>query len=113
MANNPELIKIVVAWTNLDVKRADKLTRLPGESESKIWEWFGQNTKYLLSELRGKIGMPFSGVALENKMRPLIANRIIYPDGTVNSSVQRYLREQVLKLFEAKSKKYPQKEPLS
>jgi len=38
-------------------------------------------------------------------MKPLIGNRIIYPDGTINSYVQRYLREQVVKLFEAKSKK--------
>lgn len=44
-------------------------------------------------------------LALENKLKPLIGNRVIYPDGTVNSFVQRYLREQVLKLFEAKPKK--------
>jgi len=30
--------------------------------------------------------------------------RIIYRDGTVNSFVQRYLREKVLKLFAAKPK---------
>ena len=38
IADNPELIKIVVAWTSLDVRRVDKLTRLPSESESEIWE---------------------------------------------------------------------------
>jgi hypothetical protein len=27
---------------------------------------------------------------------------VIYPDGTINSFVQRYLRDRVLKLFEAK-----------
>ena len=105
VADNPEFIKIVVAWTSLDVKRADKLTRLPGESESEIWEWLWQNTKYLLSELKEKIGISFSELSLENKMRPLIGNRIIYPDGTVNSFVQRYLREQVDKLFETKQKR--------
>ena len=102
MSDNPELIKIVVVWTNLDVKRADKLTRLPDESESGIWEWLWQNTKYLLSELKEKVGISFSELSLENKMKPLIGNRIIYPDGTVNSFIQRYLRAQVLKLFEAK-----------
>ena len=102
MSDNPDLIKIVVVWTNLDVKRADKLTRLPDESESGIWEWLWQNTKYLLSELKEKIGISFSELSLENKMKPLIGNRIIYPDGTVNSFIQRYLRAQVLKLFEAK-----------
>jgi hypothetical protein len=43
--------------------------------------------------------------ALENKLRKLINNRIIYPDGTVNSFVQRYLREQVVRLFDPKLKK--------
>jgi hypothetical protein len=38
-------------------------------------------------------------------LKPLIGNRIIYPDGTVNSFVERYLRERVVKLFEAKPKK--------
>jgi len=105
VANNPDLIKIVVAWTSLDVRRAGKLTRLPGESESEIWEWLWQNTKYRLSELKEKIGISFSELSLENKLKPLIGNHIIYPDGTVNSFVQRYLREQVLNLFEAKQKR--------
>jgi len=83
----------------------DKLTRLPSESESEIWEWLWQNTKYSLSELKEKIGISFSEIALENKTKPLIGNRVIYPDGTVNSFVQRYLRERVLKLFETKPKK--------
>ena len=105
MADNPALVKIVIAWASLDVKRADRLTRLPGESESEIWGWLWQNTKYLLSELKEKIGVSFSELALENKLKPLIGNRIIYPDGTVNSFVQRYLKEQVVKLFESKSGK--------
>lgn len=105
VADNPELIKIVVAWTSLDVKRADKLSKLPGDSESEIWEWLWQNTQYRLSELKEKIGISFSELSLENKMKPLIGNRIIYPDGTVNSFIQRYLREQVLKLFKAKQKR--------
>ena len=102
VANNPGLIKIVVAWTSLDVRRAGKLTRLPGESESEMWEWLWQNTKYRLSELKEKIGISFSELSLENKLKPLVGNRIIYPDGTVNSFVQRYLKERVVKLFESK-----------
>ena len=105
IADNPELIKIVVAWTSLNMRCAEKLPELPGDSECETWEWLWQNTKYSLSELKEKIGVPFSEIALENKLKPLIGNRIIYPDGTVNSFVERYLREQVLKLFEAKPKK--------
>jgi hypothetical protein len=44
-------------------------------------------------------------VAKQRKLKPLIGNRVLYPDGTVNSFVQRYLRERVLRLFEAKPRK--------
>jgi len=103
LADNPDLIKIVVAWTSLDTRHADKLTELRGNSESEAWEWLWQNTDSRLGELKEKIGTSFSEIALENKMKPLIGNRIIYPDGTVNSFVERYLREKVVKLFEVKS----------
>lgn len=109
IAGNPELIKVVIAWTSLDVRRADILTKKSGESESEMWEWLWENTEFSLSEFKEKIGISFSELALKNKMKPLIGNRIIYPDGTVNSFVQRYLREQVLKLFETKTKKSAKK----
>ena len=105
VADNPELIKIVVAWTSLDARRSDKLTELTSEAESEVWEWLWENARFSKAELKEKIGVPFSEVALENKLRPLIGNRIIDPDGSVNSFIQRYLREQVLKLSEAKPKK--------
>ena len=105
VADNPELIKILVAWTNLDARRSDKLTKLAGETESEVWEWLWQITNYRLGELKEKIGISFSELSLENKLKPLIGNRIIYPDGTVNSFVERYLREQVAKLFEAKQRR--------
>jgi hypothetical protein len=105
VADNPDFIKIAIAWTNLDVQRVDELTSLHGESESEIWEWLWKNARFSIAELKEKVGISFSELALENKTKPLIGNRVIYPDGTVNSFVQRYLREQVLKLFEAKPKK--------
>jgi len=105
VADNPELIKIVVAWTSLDVKRADKLTKLASETESKIWEWLWGNARFSRAELKEKIGIPLSEIALENKLKPLVGNRVIYPDGTVNSFAQRYLREQVAKLFEVKQQR--------
>jgi hypothetical protein len=110
IADNPDLVKIVVAWTSLDIRRANKLTDLPGGSESEVWEWLWENTTYSLKELKEKIGTSFSEIALENKIRPLIGNRIIYPDGAVNSFVERYLRERVVKLFEAKPKKSVKKD---
>lgn len=105
VADDPERVKIVVAWTNMEVRRAEKLTELRGVYESEVWEWLWENARYSRPELIEKIGISFSESGLESKMRPLIGNRILYPDGTVNSYLQRYLREQVLKLFDAKSKR--------
>lgn len=105
VADNPERIRIVVAWTNLEVRCAAKLTELKNESENEVWQWLWENARYSRLELIDRIGIPFSESGLESKMKPLIGNRILYPDGTVNSFVQRYLREQVLKLFDAKAKR--------
>ena len=105
IADEPERIKIVLGWTNMDVRHTEQLTELGGGSENEVWTWLWENARFSLAELREKIGTSLSEIALENKMKPLIGNRIIYPDGTVNSFVQRYLRDQVFKLFEAKSKR--------
>jgi hypothetical protein len=105
VADNPDRIKIIVAWTNLNVQHDRKLTDLKDVSGNEVWEWLWENVKYSKKELIEKSGVPLSEPGLENKMKPLIGNQIIYPDGTVNSFIQRYLREQVVKLFESKSKK--------
>ncbi len=105
VADNPELIKIIVAWTSLEVRCAEKLTELKVQSENEVWEWLWKNARYSRAELIDKIDIPFSESGLESKMKPLIGNRILYPDGTVNSYVQRYLREQVVRLFDAKPKR--------
>jgi hypothetical protein len=107
--SNPETVKIIVAWTNLDVKPKHKPEGHPGESECKLWEWLWNNTTYSLKELKEKIGTSPSEVALESKMKPLIGNRIIYPDGTANSFVERYLRGKTVRLFESNPKRSDRK----
>ncbi len=109
IADNPELTSIVVAWTNLEVKRVEKLTEPGRESESGLWRWLWENADYSRATLIEKIGVSYSELGLEGKMKLLIGNRILYPDGTVNSFVQRYLRDRVLKLFESKSQRQVKK----
>ena len=103
LADDPERIGIVIAWTNINVKPAKTMTELVYTCETGTWDWLWQNTLFSC-ELKEKTGTSSSEIGLENKMRPLIGNRIIYPDGTVNSYVQRYLRERVVHLFENKKK---------
>jgi hypothetical protein len=105
IADNPEPTKIIIAWTNINVERINELSPLSNDSEREIWKWLWQNTKYSLTELKEKADISMADYVLENKMKPLIGNRILYPDGTINSYVQRYLKERVIKLFEAKTKR--------
>jgi len=105
VADNAEYIMIVLAWISMNVKCADSITEPAGDSEHEAWDWLWDNAEYSPAELIDRIGIPLSLAGLEKKMRFLIGNRVIYPDGTVNSCVQRYLREQVLKLFDAKSRR--------
>jgi hypothetical protein len=103
IADDPALTKIVIAWSNLDMRPAKKMARSHGESERERWDWLWDNADYSLEELAERAGL--TAALVERKIKPLIANRVLYPDGTVNSFVQRYLRDQVLKLFDAKPKK--------
>lgn len=103
VADEPNLINIVISWTNMKVMRAKKLRCLRGDSESEVWEWLWRNAIYSRKELIAKSSLPEHG--FDRKMIPLIGNRVLYPDGTVNSFVQRYLRDRVMKLFDAKPKK--------
>lgn len=103
VADDPTLTKIVVAWNNLDVRPVKRPRRSPGESEHDQWDWLWANVSYSLDDLAERSGLAVSLV--ERKLKPLIGNRVLYPDGTVNSFVQRYLRERVLKLFDAKPRK--------
>jgi hypothetical protein len=103
IADDSELMKIVVAWTTLDVRPAQKLTDPPDEPDRKGWDWLWANADYSVEDLAEKSGL--TAPLVERKLRPLIGNRVLYPDGTVNSFVQRYLRERVLKLFDAKLRK--------
>lgn len=107
IADDLDLIKIVVAWTNTTVTTAEKLNALRGESDSDVWDWLWKNAVYSREELIAKSAL--SEYGFEKKMRPLVGNRVLYPDGTVNSFVQRYLRDRVLKLFEAKPKRATKK----
>ena len=107
IADNAQLIRIAVAWTNTTVKRTENPGK-PGDlSEAEMWDWLWEHAQYSRKELVQKSSL--SQYGFDHKMRTLVGNRVLYPDGTVNSYVQRYLREKVLKLCEAKPKRTTKK----
>ena len=91
LVENPELAKLVIAWTNLDVHISDVLNDDVVGTEVETWEWLWANTVYNLMKFKEIVGVPMATSVLESKLKRLIYNRIIYPDGTINSYVQRYL----------------------
>jgi hypothetical protein len=107
VGDDSTLTKIALAWTNIAVKRSPKLSPLQGNSESEVWQWLWDNATYSKQDLLTRCGAFEHG--FDSKLAILIGNRILYPDGTVNSFVQRYIREKVLKLFETKGSR-PKKE---
>ena len=100
VTDNEPRTRIVIAWTNTKTSVSKEISSLNTDVESEIWDWLWQNTEFSIDEIKMKSSV--SSFEIESSLRFLIANRIIYPDGTVNSFVQRYLRERVLKLFDAK-----------
>ena len=103
VADNPELVRIVVAWTNTKVDRTENVSALRDQSENSAWEWLWANARFCEDELLAKSGQ--SRYTFNQELTKLIGNRILYPDGTINSFVQRYLREKVLNLFDARPSK--------
>ena len=101
VAGNAQYVRLVVAWANIETRRKRRLSRRPGGSEAERWRWLWENTQY---SREGLIAASAVGEkAFDEKFPALVGNRILYPDGTINSFVRRYLHERVLKLLNAKS----------
>jgi len=103
VAGNSQLTRIVVAWTNMDVSRARKLTKCNGSDDETVWYWLWENVTYSKEEFTSKSGV--AEATFENKLNALIGNRVLYPDGTINAFVQRYLRAKVLRLLDVRAGK--------
>lgn len=97
VADSPHLVKIVVAWTSMPVCRKCHLRQFKGSTEEATWNWLWENTEYSHDELIRRI--PAADTTTPRKIESLIANRVLYPDGTANGFVEKFMREQVLRHF--------------
>jgi len=102
LADSPALTKMLIAWTTTRVTRVEEPPPFNDTSENGVWDWLWANARFSKEELFAKSGLPPH--KLEEKLAGLITNRIIYPDGTIHSFVQRYLRQQVVALLDPKAK---------
>ena len=107
IAEDPQLIRIAVAWTNTSVKRRGDAGDPGSLSEVELWDWLWEQARYSRREIVEKSSV--SEYGFSGRMRTLVGNRVLYPDGSINSYVQRYLREKVVRLFEAKPRRTAKK----
>lgn len=103
IADRPAIAKIVIAWTNTTVTRSENTASPCDKSSNATWEWLWENTVFSRDELRAKSGQ--GRYDFDQEFEKLVGNHILYPDGTVHSFVQKYLQDQVLKLFDGKTKR--------
>ena len=108
LADDPDLVRIMVAWMNAAASPTKNTTRPPKDNDENLWwYWLWRNTNFSSFEVMEKAS--YFGHAFDRKFQTLVGNRILYPDATVNSFAQRYLREKVLKLFQIKTRPTPAK----
>jgi len=100
LADEPQLIRLSVAWTNIHVEAAEQPSGLDDDSKCAIWNWLWDNTHFSKEDLVSNSGAFRS--SFDGHIRTLIGNRILYPDGSINTFIQRYLRERVARLFDSK-----------
>ncbi|MBN2310607.1 MAG: hypothetical protein JXR94_16665 [Candidatus Hydrogenedentes bacterium] len=103
VAGQAELARIAVAWTQIEIAPRRNPPKPKGRSSGAIWAWLWANTDYDRSELLARV--PNATSRTDKNLDALIAARVLYPDGTLNSFVQRYLCEQVARLFAASTRR--------
>ena len=90
------LWRFLIAWKNLQVTRKKRLT--PAEKgEANVWRWLWENVTFSLEQFA-----VLSGVSIkeaEGKLKMLSGNRMVYPDGSLNSYVEKLLKARVITLF--------------
>ena len=107
VAGNGELTRIAVAWTSVETKRARRLSTRHGETSLELWDWLWQNTEFSRDAFLDRI--PCAGAKTARNFDTLVANRVLYPDGTVNRFLQQYLRSRVIRQMRVPLPKHAEK----
>jgi hypothetical protein len=107
IADAPRLARIAVAWTNIAVRRMEPLSALKGATEAETWSWLWDNTDFSMQDLFARSSSSGLAIGALHEFVPLTGNRILYPDGTLNSYVRRYLRRNAMQLLESARRRRP------
>jgi len=107
VAGSGELTRIAVAWTSVETKRVRRLSPRRGEASSERWNWLWQNTEFSREAFLTRI--PGAGPKTGRNFDSLVANHVLYPDGTVNCFLQQFLRGQVIRQMRVPTPKHQKK----
>jgi hypothetical protein len=107
VAGSGELTRISVAWTSVETKRNRKLSPQRGDTPSELWDWLWRNTEFSRDAFLARI--PCAGAKTARNLDTLVANRVLYPDGTVNRFLQQYLRSRVIRQMRVPTPKHFEK----
>ena len=93
------MTRLVLAWPN--VARTDMEPTMSFSKDwddVERWDWLWTGVRYSKKDIFSVVGRS----RLDIQLRVLIANRILYPDGTVHSYLTKFFRTRVVKLLEKK-----------
>lgn len=97
LANHDVLTRITAAWPQVRLHRAQVDSPVP-LNRAEQWRWLWEHVRYSIADVAVVSGI--SERSASRFLPQLIANRLIYPDGTLHSFARRLLRDRVLKLFD-------------
>lgn len=86
-----QLRQLVVAWQKIPIKRVKK-GEYKGDDTVELWKWLWEQIYYDKEELK-QIAMIQGDI--DNLMKVLIGNRIIYPDGTISMFARKVLQQMI------------------
>jgi len=99
VGEDPWMTRLALAWPYVSLTEIEPTMAFSKHwSEVGKWNWLWRNVRYSSESVFDVAGRS----CLDNQLYTLIANRILYPDGTVHSYVTRFLRDRVVKLLEKK-----------
>lgn len=99
LVGNPDLIKVAVAWTRLDLpKPGNMFQREDSDSENArwhdLWSIWGSLWTTLTADLSVATGLPPHSIT--SLIRILIYHRLIYPDGRMAKKAEQFISGQLL-----------------
>lgn len=102
LSGSASLMRIALAWSGMSVIRKAKLKPCVAKDTESVWRWLWDHVEYSQEDLMNRI--PGATAQTPRNFAALVANRVLYPDGTLNSFAGRYLKERVLDAFGIRKK---------